>query len=219
MSTPLAAGDLSGRDEQPRPDHESATRSARKLAPLLGETFYLAGGVAVAAHLAHRTSRDLDLFATKAPDDLRSLLGRLSDVQIESRAPGTLHLRVDKTPVSLIEYPSPLLAPASQVANLPIPVASIDDLACMKLSAIVGRGAARDFWDLHTIVTHTSRPLMYFLDAFRRRYPIEDIGHVIRSLVYFGDAGTPLPKGLSQSQWARIQHDFNTWVRAASEAE
>jgi len=103
-----------------------------------------------------------------------------------------------------LEYRYPLLAPPSQIANLPVPVASIDDLACMKLSAIAGRGAARDFWDLHTIVTRTSRPLTNFLDAFRRKYPVEDIGHVL-----------PI---LSPSQWDRIRRDFETWVRIAVEA-
>jgi hypothetical protein len=98
-----------------------------------------------------------------------------------------------------------------------MPVASINDLACMKLSAIAGRGAARDFWDLHTIVTRTDRPLTDFLDAFRRKYPVEDIGHVLRSLVYFGDAGDPLPNGLSPSLWAQIRRDFETWVPAAFE--
>jgi hypothetical protein len=41
-------------------------------------------------------------------------------------------------------------------------------------------GLARDFWDLHTIVTRTARPLSEFLDVYRRKYPVEDIGHVIR---------------------------------------
>ncbi len=94
-----------------------------------------------------------------------------------------------------------------------MPVASIDDLASMKLSAIAGRGAARDFWDLHTIVSRTARPLSDFLDVFRRKYPVEDIGHVIRSLVYFGDADGPLPVGLSPARWDEIQRDFETWVR------
>jgi predicted nucleotidyltransferase component of viral defense system len=56
----------------------------------------------------------------------------------------------------LIEYRYPLLAPPELRAGLPVPVASLDDLASMKLSAIAGRGAARDFWDLHTIVTQKS---------------------------------------------------------------
>ena len=203
-------------------DQDTITGNQRaaleKLASVLGDGFYLVGGVAVAAHLAHRTSRDLDLFATSDPNDLRTQLDHLAGVEIESRAPGTLHLRVDEIPVSLIEYRYPLLAPPTSIASLPVPVASLDDLACMKLSAIAGRGAARDFWDLHTIVTRTGRPLPDFLDAFRRKYPVEDIGHVLRSLVYFGDAGDPLPKGLSPSRWDRIRRDFETWVRAAVEA-
>ncbi|HWO26970.1 MAG TPA: nucleotidyl transferase AbiEii/AbiGii toxin family protein [Kofleriaceae bacterium] len=188
-----------------------------KLAPVLREDFYLVGGVAVAAHLAHRTSRDVDLFATRDPSDLRPQLEHLPGVEIKGRAPGTLHLRVDEIPVSLIEYRYPLIAPTLSMMNLPVPVASIDDLACMKLSAIAGRGAARDFWDLHTIVTRTGRPLIEFMDAFRRKYPIEDIGHVLRSLVYFGDAGDLLPEGLSTSHWGQIQRDFEAWVQAAFE--
>lgn len=196
-----------------------AQRAAlEKLAPVIRDDFYLVGGTAVAAHLAHRTSRDIDLFATRDPNDLRSQLDHLPGVEIKSRAPGTLHLRVDEIPVSLIEYRYPLLAPPSSITNLPVPVASIDDLACMKLSAIAGRGAARDFWDLHTIVTRTGRPLLDFLDAFRRKYPTEDLGHVLRSLVYFGDAGDPLPEGLSPSQWKRIQRDFEAWARTSFEA-
>jgi Nucleotidyl transferase AbiEii toxin, Type IV TA system len=203
-------------------DRDTITAAQRaalaKLAAVLGEGFYLVGGVAIAAHLAHRTSRDLDLFATRDPNDLQSQLDHLPGVEIESRAPGTIHLRVDELPVSLLEYRYPLLVAPSPIANLPVLVASIDDLACMKLSAIAGRGAARDFWDLHTIVTRTGRPLGNFLDAFRRKYPVEDIGHVLRSLVYFGDAVEPWPAGLSPSLWTQIRRDFETWVRAAVEA-
>src|SRR5690606_35470801 len=68
-------------------------------------------------------------------EPLRSQLDHLPGVEIEDRAPGTLHHRVDEIPVSLIEYRYPLLAPPSPIADLPLPVASIDDLACMKLSA------------------------------------------------------------------------------------
>lgn len=190
-----------------------------KLAPLLQDGFYLVGGVALAAHFSHRTSRDLDLFATRDPTVLQSDLDHLPGVTIEGRAPGTIHLKVDGIPVSLIEYRYALLAPLETCADLPVPVASLDDLACMKLSAIAGRGAARDFWDLHTIVTRTGRPLRAFLETFTRKYPVEDIGHVVRSLVYFGDAGGPLPAGLTSEHWAQIQRDFETWIRAVVQPE
>ncbi len=74
-----------------------------KLAPFLQDGFYLVGGVAIAAHLSHRTSRDLDLFATRDPTALQADLDRLPGIVIASRAPGTLHLKVDGIPVSLIE--------------------------------------------------------------------------------------------------------------------
>lgn len=190
-----------------------------KLAPLLQDGFYLVGGVAIAAHFSHRTSRDLDLFATRDPTPLQSDLDHLPGVTIEGRASGTLHLKVDGIPVSLIEYRYPLLLPPETYADLPVPVASLDDLACMKLSAIAGRGAARDFWDLHTIVTRTGRPLREFLETFTRKYPVEDVGHVVRSLVYFGDARGPLPAGLTSDHWEQIQRDFETWVRTLMQPE
>lgn len=208
-------GGMSEGDRITRPQRAAL----EKLAPVLGQDFYLVGGVAVAAHLGHRTSRDLDLFATRDPNDLRPQLDHIPGVKIKSRAPGTLHLQVDEIPVSLIEYRYPLLAVPSARASLPVPVASIEDLACMKLSAITGRGAARDFWDLHTIVTRTGRSLLELLGAFQRKYPIENIGHVLRSLVYFGDAEGLLPEGLSPSHWQQIQADFQTWVQASFRAE
>jgi hypothetical protein len=190
-----------------------------KLAPLLQDGFYLVGGVALAAHFSHRASRDLDLFATRDPTVLQSDLDHLPGVTIEGRAPGTIHLKVDGIPVSLLEYRYPLLAPPEACADLPVPVASLDDLACMKLSAIAGRGAARDFWDLHTIVTRTGRPLRALLETFTHKYPVEDIGHVVRSLVYFGDASGPLPAGLTSEHWDKIQRDFEIWVRAVVQPE
>jgi len=50
-------------------------------------------------------------------------------------------------------------------------------------------------------------------------YPVEDIGHVVRSLVYFGDAGGPLPAGLTSEHWDKIQRDFELWVRAVVQPE
>lgn len=190
-----------------------------KLSPILGTAYYLVGGTAVAAHLHHRISRDLDLFTTGDPTELEPQLDQLPGVIVESRSGQTLHLRVDGIPVSLIAYRYPLLEIATPVADLPVPVAAISDLACMKLSAIANRGAARDFWDLHTIVRATRRPLDHYLAEFHRKYPVDDIGHVVRSLAYFGDAdAAPLPAGLTLEHWNVIRFDFETWVRAIAMA-
>jgi Nucleotidyl transferase AbiEii toxin, Type IV TA system len=133
--------------------------------------------------------------------------------RVVGRRPGTLFLKIDGVPVNLLEYRYSLLESTSQVAGLPVPIASIVDLACMKLSAIAGRGAARDFWDLHEIITVTGRSLSDLLAAFQRKFPVEDLGHAIRSLGYFADAETaPLPAGLEPSRWATIKRDFEGWI-------
>jgi hypothetical protein len=184
-----------------------------KLAPELSAEVYLAGGIGLAAHLGHRQSRDIDLFSSTDPTVLRPRLERVPGVVVTSVAKGTLYLNVDGIPVSLIEYAYPLLAPPELVAGLPVPVASRDDLACMKLSAISHRGLARDFWDLHALISETGSSLAAYLAAYRRKHPTVDSGHVIRSLAYFGDAeATPLPRGLTAGRWGRIKADFEAWV-------
>ena len=195
------------------PISDAQRHALRKLRPALPGDCYLAGGVAVAAHLGHRSSRDLDLFAASDPTTLRSAIEGIEGIIVQSQSGGTLYLMLDGVPISLIQYRYPLLEGPSPRAGLEVPVASILDLACMKLSAISSRGAARDFWDLHAIIVATQRGLAAYLDAYRLKFPIEDLGHVIRSLVYFADAETqPLPAGLSPASWASIRMDFETWV-------
>ena len=81
----------------------------------------------------------------------------------------------------------------------------------MKLSAIASRGAAKDFWDLDLILRNDGSfgSLVELFRRYRQKYPAEDIGHVVRSLVYFGDANAqPLPAGMSHNKWAEIQEAF-----------
>ena len=190
------------------------------LAPVLGADVYLAGGVAVAAHVEHRESRDLDLFSPTDPTAIRPTLERIAGVTITGAAAATLYLKVGDVPVSILAYDYPLLGPPQRVPTLPVPIASVDDLACMKLSAIANRGLARDFWDLHALIEATQRPLADFVASFRRKYPTVDVGHVVRSLAYFGDArAQPFPAELSADKWAQIRRDFEQWVSSLVSAD
>jgi hypothetical protein len=189
-------------------------RALRELAKIIDGSTYLAGGVAIALRLHHRTSRDLDLFVPSTdPSALAPLLPQ-STMRILSRAAGTLHLEVCSVPTSLLHYRYPLLHPPETLPGIPLPVASLDDLECMKLSAIAGRGALRDFWDLHAMLTARGRTLSEALTNYAQKFAIEDLGHVVRSLVYFDDAASePTLTGLTAEHWARIQADFEAWVR------
>lgn len=85
---------------------------------------------------------------------------------------------------------------------------SEEDLVCMKLAAIGGRGAAKDFWDLHALLEAgvPRGDLREALELFRAKYPSNDRGHIVKALAYFGDAdAAPLPAGLTQETWAAVK--------------
>jgi len=192
----------------------------RQLASALPAGAYLAGGVAIAATLHHRTSLDLDFFVPTDFDPDRVAERLTADVPalaVTGTAPGTLYLEVQGVPVSFLSYRYPLLSEPVPNAELNVPVASLEDLVCMKLSAIASRGMARDFWDLHGLLEHgvADGDLETALGLYRRKFTDSDVGHVVRSLAYFGEAdAAPLPLGLERGEWERIKQSFERSVLA-----
>jgi len=99
--------------------------------------FYLAGGSAIALHLGHRVSVDLDFFTPQDNYETESLIHQLQSighVAIRQQSRGTLNATLEGTLVSFFIYPYPLLEQTEPVRN--IPVAGLLDLALMKLRAI-----------------------------------------------------------------------------------
>lgn len=191
-----------------------------RVAPALEPGTYLAGGVAVALTLHHRSSRDLDSFVPADFDEERlaeRIAATVDGARIVGRARGTLHLEVDGVPTSILSYRYRSLVPPAPAEQLAVPVASVDDLVCMKLSAIAGRGAAKDFWDLDALLAHgaSGGSLPQALESFASKYVKEDVGHVVRSLAYFGDAdAAPLPDGLDPGAWADVKRRMIERVRS-----
>lgn len=200
---------------------DAQQRAIRALAPLLEDGAYLAGGVAIALSLGHRTSVDLDFFvphdfdADRIAEHLFSSLPPETGARETGRARGTLHLEVEGVPVSILSYRYTLLAQPDTSAAVPVPIASVEDLLCMKLSAIAGRGAAKDFWDLDALLSHgvAGGSLATAIELFMKKYPTIDPGHLLRSLAYFGEAdAAPLPRGLSRAQWEELKQRLRARV-------
>lgn len=191
-----------------------------QLSPAIEAGTYLAGGVAIAVELRHRLSLDLDLFVANDFDADRlaeRLLPHAPSLRVVGRSAGTLHAEVAGVPVSVLSYRYPLLVPTHTRPDLPIPLASLQDLACMKVSAIAGRGAAKDFWDLSELLqAHVAGgELPSLLRLYERKFPVDDVGHAIKSLAYFGDAdAAPLPRGLRPARWVAIKEEFLRRVSA-----
>lgn len=178
----------------------------------------LVGGTALAFHLQHRRSLDLDLFGDASIDIARiqdALTGAFPEAEVLSSTDAALQLKVADTPIDIVRYKYPLLVPAATGPE-GVRVASIRDLAAMKLAAISKRGLRRDFWDLHVITTQ-HRGLNEIADDYRAKFGKSeaDLYHVARALTYFEDAerAERLPAGLTPEKWSEIKTYFRNQAK------
>ena len=147
-----------------------AARTWEAIVPLRPEPAYLVGGTAVAVHIGHRKSRDLD-FCLSSPVDLTDLNDRLSNSDrwlASTLTESTLNGVFSATKLQFLL--------ADQETNLElltmvggIPVASLPDLFAMKLGVITRRGALRDYYDLMEM-ERTGLTAEEGLSLFVRRY-------------------------------------------------
>jgi hypothetical protein len=190
-----------------------AQQSLLELLTRIGEvrTFYLAGGTALALHLGHRRSRDFDFFRDKEflPQDLLSRLRDAGEPTVLQEAAGTLSVLLGGVPTSFFHYDYPLLRP---LVDSPwgVPLADIDDIAAMKISALAGRGSRKDFVDLY-IYARDVAPLDQAFLLFRDKYRgvTVDPYHLLRSLSFFDDAeAEAMPEVVDDIPWERVKAFF-----------
>lgn len=187
------------------------------LAKALANTdFYLAGGTALALQVGHRQSMGFDWFISKLgdPEILFNRLKSLNIVfEIQSISFETVYLNIDTIQMSFIGYEYPVLQPKVLWPEFGVHLAGINDIACMKLSAVASRGSRKDFVDLHYLIKHFL-PLEDYLRLYMKKYENRDIGHLVRSLVYFADAETePDIKMIKPLAWRDLRSDFEKWVK------
>ncbi len=191
------------------------------LAQLVPQDAYLGGGTAIAIHLAHRISRDLDFFFHHGSVDLDELARNLAAAgpfAMTVRAPGTLNGVFSATRVQFLHAdegrPQHLLEPPHEVDGLR--VAELSDLMAMKLKVIGDRGELRDYFDLMTIEQRTGRTadegLALFAERFQPEYPERAVDHVLLGLGYFDDVdpddALPVPRIQIVDYWTRRQREI-----------
>ncbi len=173
--------------------------------------FALAGGTALALQLGHRISIDLD-FITDQEFDSFSLFERLGEsFEIEkcSTASNSLSLfikrRESSIKIDFIRHNYPRLKPVVTVKD--IYFFSLEDIAAMKLNAVANRGAKKDFYDIHALLSRFS--LLDLLGFFEEKYQQMNSFTVTKSLVYFDDADLePDPMSLTRITWDQVKTDL-----------
>jgi len=169
--------------------------------------FYLAGGTGLGLQIGHRISLDLDFFSKKEFQENRiiSYLQNNGNFNLLKKDWQTINGILNKTRVSFMNYPYSLLCPANKFGK--IRLASIKDIACMKLDAISTRGSKKDFIDLYVIIKEYYS-LSELIILFNKKYKKikYNLPHLFKSLVYFADAEKdPMPKMFYEIKWQEVK--------------
>ncbi len=181
------------------------TRCVFKQLSAIASPFYLAGGTALTLAFQHRISEDLVFFR---PDRFSSLEW-LHSLQNNGLHPTdanpsnqTLHCLIEGVKVSFFTYPFPMLEPLEQFQG--VQIASMRDIASMKLAAILSRAEKKDYFDIAELGTRLDISLM-LLD-FQTRYGKElNLYAICKSLVYFEDIVETADPAESIRSWEEVQ--------------
>lgn len=179
--------------------------------PLANE-FYLAGGTALALQLGHRLSVDLDYFSQTQSDipalaePLRRALKDFAPVLSDSSW-GNLVFLAGDVRVGFYGYGYDLVRPLNQTEAGRL--ASMQDIALMKMDALLARASRKDFYDLYFIGKRIS--LREVFDLAPQKYPsVRDFeAQVVKHMVYFERAEQETPPQMIEAlEWDAVKDWF-----------
>jgi hypothetical protein len=168
--------------------------------------FRLVGGTALSLLMGHRKSIDLDLF-TDQPFEKEVLIPALEDafgklITTNERSKHIYQCIIRDVKVDFVSVKDPFLNPIQIIDG--IPFADNKDLIALKLNAVKGRGAKKDFWDIAKLLQSYSMDDLF--QFYHDRYNYDDTFALIRSIVYFIDAeDNPDPVSLDGATWAEVK--------------
>jgi hypothetical protein len=184
--------------------------------------FYLAGGTALSLELGLRKSNDFDFFSSrpfgeeKLFADLTRALGKKP--QVISLGEGTCDVNADGIQISFFYYPHPLLEDTVISAELPgLQMASLDDIAAMKMAAIGSRSVKKDFYDLYHILTLKNYQASDLIRLLNKKFGKKGWGasYYVMSLSYFDPAeADSLPQCYVPCDWSKIKTYFLAFQKA-----
>lgn len=153
------------------------------------DRFYFAGGTSLALQLGHRDSVDFDFFTREAIntsklfEELREVFTG-HEIRKTQEEKNTLTVIIDDSvKISFFTHTYPLIR--ESIRDEYLTLASLEDIACMKLNAITGRATNKDYIDLYFLLEKFS--LHNLFGFMEEKYPELDRNLLLKSLVYFDD--------------------------------
>ena len=181
------------------------------LSKLMGDdllsNFVLVGGTALALQIGHRISVDLDLF-TSQPFDAEELTDYLRTnygFELDFISTNTVKGEINGVQVDCIAHQYPWITKSNVIEK--IRLASLNEIAAMKLNAIAGNGTRmKDFIDVAYLSTKIS--LNQMLNSYTEKYKSNSV-MPLKALVFFNDINFNEPvkmAGLKRFEWKTIEN-------------
>lgn len=175
--------------------------------------YYMIGGTALSIQLGLRESYDFDFCVPEQFNNeiLLEELRNLGELEVKQNQKGTCDVILNGVQISFFYYPNKVVkefVTSDEIPNLRL--ASVLDIAVMKIVAIAGRGAKKDFFDLYNILTKSDIMLLELANALMQKCGDSiNYANVIMGLSYFEDAENEiLPKTFVDYDWNKIKLYF-----------
>ena len=168
------------------------------------KNYNLVGGTALALHIGHRQSIDIDLFG-KSELEADNLIPELNDIGKLTTLKVSKNIKIferNNIKLDIVTYQYNIIREIKVVDA--IRLVSKEDIGAMKLNAITGRGSKKDFVDLYFLLKDfTFKELINF---YFDKYPNGSEFLLYKSMTYFDDADVqPMPEMIIPASWLEIK--------------
>ncbi|MDR2882902.1 MAG: nucleotidyl transferase AbiEii/AbiGii toxin family protein [Alistipes sp.] len=181
--------------------------------------FRLVGGTNLSLRFGHRLSDDIDMFTDA---EYRSLDYRVFEDYLKKRFPYYYCIddssivgfgrgyyvgnsKDDFVKVDLM-YADPFLSEPEMIDG--IRMASVEDIAAMKLNVISRGGRKKDFWDLHHLLSLYSIPQLLSFHAERHPWEHDEKELMFKIVDFTAADDMPDPRCLMNKKWDDIKLDI-----------
>ena len=178
-------------------------------------SFSLVGGTALSLVYGHRISIDLDLFSDIKFDQnivINALRQKFTEGFIYEGKFNHFGIFcfVENVKVDLVPFRHPLIRPIQVIDG--IRMFSLEDIAAMKIQAILGRGKKKDFWDIAELFKHFK--LKEIIAFYKEKFPSQMLLISIpQALSYFDDADeSEDPISINGMDWDAVKDVIRTNV-------
>jgi predicted nucleotidyltransferase component of viral defense system len=170
--------------------------------------FSLVGGTALSLMYGHRISIDLDLFSEKSFNNNHIIEGLENEFGVDfflqlSKENFGIFCFIDSVKIDIIKHPHILVEKPVTIEK--IRMYDVKDICAMKISAILGRGKKKDFFDVAELLKHFS--LQEIIGWYFKKFPRQQLAISIPyAITYFNDADeSEDPVSLNNQSWNDVK--------------